>query len=312
MNIQKVAYILFCLWGTIAYAQDNAPVDTLVSSPWQAHQYFYLKVPVGELYMRPSQRCGMSTTRVNAPDAVARFSVSEKSDDDNNLHRYVELKAPNPTAQSTPSEGSNLRMAGNLNSLDAYGAAQSFRSEVNLDPNLSTDLNLDLGVGAARLDLSNLSLRTVNVKSAFSDVMITYQQPNQVEMKKMHIHVTKGDVVLKQPELARAHHIVVKNDMGNTKIWLSDRHLPHSTISVHAGVGDCLLVVDRNHPTRIVIKGGIFSKQDVAPTFRNLSRGVYANQAFSDHCQTGERGCQHSTTVICNLDLGSVSVMEKQ
>lgn len=289
-------------------------VDTLFSAVPQPHQYLHMRVPLGELYMRSSGECGISLARLRTPDATVQHEIDQSVDASGNHRRSVVLTCPGmtPKGANLRTDAANARSRADFSSFERFGRQEAFRSEFNPDPNLSTDLHLDLGVGASRLDFSGLTLRSVVIRSAMADVMVNYQQPNQIEMQQMDIHVTKGDVILKHPELARAQLISIQNDMGDTKIVLGDDHLPSSTISIHAGVGGITLIVDAQHPTKVVIKGGLFSDQEVGGSFRAKGEHTFANSAYHSHCQNGGKGCEHATTVICNLDLGSVSMMEME
>jgi hypothetical protein len=313
---RKYTSLILSLLGlsSLLMAQPVHRVDTLYSTVPQTHQYLHLRVPLGELYMRSSGECGLSLIQLMAPDSAAHHQIDERIDADGNARLYLALDFPGLTPK-----GSNLRtdaaqtfrLGSDMTSFDHYGQPGSYRSEFNPDPNLSTDLHLDLGVGASRLDFSGLSLRSVFIRSAFADVMISYHEANQIEMQQMDLHVTKGDIVLKQPELARARLVSIQNDMGDTKIILGDDYLPQSTISVHAGMGNCTLIVDAQHPVKVIVKGGLFSDQQIESGFQTTDNQVYTNQAFATHCQHGGKGCPHATRVICNLDLGSLTLMEK-
>jgi hypothetical protein len=312
----KVLVLLAGLLGCLPLLQGQPvyQIDTLYSAVPQTHQYLHMRVPLGELYMRSSGECGISLARLRSPDASVQHEINQSVDHSGNHQRSVVLTCPGmtPKGGSLHSDASADRMSADFSSFSRFGRQEAFRSEFNLDPNLSTDLHLDLGVGASRLDFSGLTLRNVSIRSAMADVMINYQQPNQIEMQQMDIHVTKGDVVLKQPEMARARLISIQNDMGDTKIVLGDDYLPQSTISVHAGVGGFTLIVDKQHPTKVVIRGGLFSDQEVGGSFQAQDKQTFVNTAYRTHCQNGGKGCVHATRVICDLDLGSVSVMEME
>lgn len=315
MNIHKLLYILFLFgWGSWQ-VQAQVQTDTLPSLVPQTHQYFHVHVPVGELFLRSSSECGLTLTHLKAPDPSVRLNLDEEVDRNGNQHRHLTLSSPSLTPKGNEvaaGSSSNLRITSGFSSLDTYDSPEQYRSEIQLDPNYSTDLFLDLGVGASRLDLSGLSLRTLTVKAAFSDVMIHYNQPNQTEMEAIDIHATRGDVTLKYPEMSQARNMVVHNDMGDTKIILGDTHLTRSSITVRAGMGNCVLIVDQQHPVRILVKAGLFTDEEIASGFIKVRDGVYTNQSFRAHCEAGERGCEHSTTVILDLDLGSLAVMEKK
>lgn len=317
-NMQsKLSILIAGLLGSFSllHAQPVHQVDTLFSVLPQTHQYLHIRVPMGELFMRSSGECGLSLARLRTPEAAVHHDIQQSVDASGNHRRSVVLAhaGMRPKGANLRTDAADTRPGGDFSSFSRFGGQKAFRSEFNLDPNLSTDLHLDLGVGASRLDFSGLSLRNVVIRSGMADVMINYQQPNQIEMQQMNIHVTRGDVILKHPEMARAQLISIQNDLGDTKIVLGDDYLPQSTISVHAGVGGCTLIVDKQHPTKVVIKSSVFSSgQKVGGSFKSKDQRTFVNEAYITHCQNGGKGCPHATRVICNLDLGSVSVMEME
>lgn len=315
MKIQKSIYVLCGLLALPSLLWAQVKSDTLLSMVPQTHQFFHLQVPAGELFLRSSNECGISTTRLHSVNNEAQFDVQQKTDDNGNFHRHLTLSAPGltPKSASTTASTSTLRLSDGISTLNAYDNPDQIRSEIQIDPNLSTDLFLHQGVGASRLDLSGLSLTSLTIKSAFSDIMLNYGTANQVQMQKMEIHSTRGDVIIKHPELAMAHHIVIQNDMGTTKLVLGDRAFPHTNITVHSGTGSCVLMVDKEHPTLIIVKAGMFADEEIGGSFDEISEGVYANESLRTHCGVdAESPCQHSTTVTCDLDLGTLTVMENR
>jgi len=296
----------------VGVAQTVHHIDTLPPVVPQTHQYLDMHLPVGELYIKSSQVCGLSYTRLSAPDTTVRHHMVSQVDGNGFHRRHIELVSSQQAQMARMSQegGSDLRVANVSPALDAFGDPEALRSELRIDPNLSTDLFLNLGVGASHLDFSGTSLRMVKIHGAFSDVMVSYRVPNQIPMQRMDLHVTKGDVMLKHIELARARMISLQNDMGDTKIILGDKILSHTTIMLGSGVGNCTLIVDRAHPVKLVVKGGLFSSQEISGSFDESGKGVYTNAAFRQHCNGN--ACSHATQIICNMDLGSVEVMEVQ
>ena len=62
--------------------------------------------------------------------------------------------------------------------------------------------------------------------SAFSDVWVYYEKPNQCVMKKMDIHAVRAKVTVENIECARAELISVQNDMGDTEVRLNNHEQP--------------------------------------------------------------------------------------
>lgn len=281
--------------------------DTLWADGIATHMYLHIEVPSGELFMRSSGVCGMSVSHFVAPDSQTRHRVERRRDRYDNEKRMVfyhpQGPAPSSPAEAQPLASSSLRLADQLSHLDTYTRESRCRSEYVADPTISTDLALNLGVGASRLNLSGLSLRNVVINSALSDVVIMYTSANQVEMEKMDIQVAKGDLLLKNLELARAELVTVRNDIGKTTLILGGATPAPSTVYLQSGVGGCTLIVDPDHPIRIVLKTGLFVSIEAAEGFEPQEKHVLVNQAYQRHPE-------RATSVICTADFGTISVIE--
>ena len=283
-------------------AQTFHRIDTLPQPVGTAHTFLNVEIPSGETFFRSSGNCGTSLYQLSSLDSVAHYEVFSETDPHGNFLATIRLRQPDPQeASRSLTAAPNFRMTEKLTNLDTYSEPDAFVSEFNPDPSTSTDLYVDLGVGATRMDLSGMTLHNVSVNSAFSDVMIAYSSPNQMEMEEMDIHVASADVVLKNIEHAKAKLVTVRNDMGETKIILGAGQKPGSTIFLQSGVGNCVLVLDKDHPVELVLKTGFFSKVDLPENFTKTSKGIYQNNI----------GAPTRTKIICNLDFGNVSVMEQ-
>lgn len=310
MNIRTLFITLLAFWGlAVVSAQPVVRTsDTLWADGVATHMYLNIEVPSGELFMRSSGTCGMSVSHLAAPDSQMHHRVERRRDRYGNEQRvvYYHPQRPQPLAAQRDralSAPSSLRLADQLSHLDTYTREERCRSEYVADPTISTDLALDLGVGATRLDLSGLTLRNVSINSAFSDVVVMFTSPNQMEMEKMDIHAAKGDIFLKHLEMARAELVTVRNDMGETTLILGGSRPAQSTIYLQSGVGGCTLIVDPRQPVRIVLKTGLFASVEVAEGFQVKEKHVLVNEAYV-------RNPSQVTTVICTADLGTVSIME--
>lgn len=246
--------------------------------------------------------CGHSISKVRAADPDVKYKVQSQLDRNGNMVRNISLDYPGGIA--IPSQE---KMADNIKPFEP-ARGNSLRSVLNHCPNTPTDLNLDLGMGRSRLNFSDMSFENVHIESAFSDVMITYDSPNKVEMKHMDIHAIRAKVVLKNIEYARAELISIQNDMGDTRLLIGD-NLPHnSTIVLQSAMGGCTLVVDKDQPVRIIFKGGMFTSLDIQPLEAFVQKtdepNTYVNKAYLQNSQ-------NTFNIICNIDLGTIIIMEQ-
>ncbi|MEO0473510.1 MAG: hypothetical protein AAF206_28110 [Bacteroidota bacterium] len=283
-------------------AQTFHRIDTLPQPVGTAHTFLNIEIPSGETFFKSSGHCGTSLYQLSSLDSMSRYEVFSETDPHGNFLATVRMRQPDKQQSNRSlTAAPNFRITEKLTELDTYSEPDAFVSEFNPDPSTSTDLYVDLGVGATRMDLSGMTLHNVSVNSAFSDVTIAYSSPNQMEMEEMDIHVASADVILKNIEQAKAKLVTVRNDMGETKIILGAGQKPGSTIFVQSGVGNCVLVLDKDHPVELVLKTGFFSKVDLPESYTKASKGIFHNPSKSTT----------RTKIICNLDFGNVSVMEQ-
>ncbi|GAB4403660.1 MAG: hypothetical protein OHK0039_03060 [Bacteroidia bacterium] len=291
----------------VAHSQPRTWIDTIASPLDANHLQLEMNIPAGEFFFRPSPTCGQSYCRTASANAASRPRILHRQVAQG-LHRlHVSFQepvaAPAPPAEVAAS-AANLRLADQLTNIDTYTRPSGNRAEYIADPNLSTDLALDLGVGAARLDFSGISLNRVRINSAFSDVVVDYRSTNQVPMAQFDVHAAKGDIVLKHLEYATADLITIRNDMGQTTLVLGNGKAMHATVYLQSGVGKSVLIIDDRQPVRLTLKTGMFAQVNLPTTFEKVEDNVYVNAAYKQR--------QQGTQIICTVDFGSVQVLENQ
>lgn len=289
--------------------QGDLQVKTFPTKPKVQHMHLNLRIPAGEVFIKASQSCGKSYFKLYSDDEKLSPKVEEGPDSHGNWMRTValDLKQEAPADQVA---------AGNMRSTKAdfsqqvlfnsSGNTQTLRSTYSPDPSLSTDLYLDLGVGRSRLDLSDLSLNRVKIHTAFADLHINFSHENRVSMEKMDIHAAKAKIVLKNLELARADLISIVNDMGDTKMVLGSNKHSGATIYVQQGMGDFSLIVHPEHPTKIIVKNGLFASSNLKEDSKDFHREGNSNTFVNDAYK--KSGGKNATTLICTIDFGSISV----
>jgi len=287
------------MWAIILPAQVSLKIDTLATDEGATNMLLNIKVPTGEMFLTSSGICGKSLSCLSVPQDYTKPHYSSKVAANGTVHRNIEVQY----AETASGNSVNSDVAATMR-LANPSTPKNNRSEYKLDPSLETELKLDLGSGAVWLDLSSMHIKGVEINSAFSDVLISYSQPNMISMEKMDIHAAKAKIILKNLEMAKAKNIDVRNEMGDTKLVLGDKGRPASKIYVKSGVGDCTLIVDKNQPTKIVLSVGMFSKVEVDESFKPHGKGTYVNEAY--HYNPGK-----CTTVFCEVDLGKITVLTK-
>ena len=313
LTIPYVALVMLPLLGRGQQAQvreQRIPSDATAS-----HLFLQVHVPGGELYLQQSGTCGTAVSRVFASDTSCKWMQTRKIEPrTRNVHQTLTLHHVGMAASAAPSAPSaNLRETYRVDPTVSDQLARAVRSEFRPDPSISTDLNLHLGRGSSLLDLSQLTLHNLNIESAFSDLVITYSQPNQATMQQMHVHAANATVVLKHLEMSRAKLVKVQNDMGDTKIMLGPT-LPGvaevTVMELQNGVGDCLIVVDNQHPVRVIVTKGVLASVSASPEvgfhqLQGATQLTYQNQAASRLPES------RVTTIHAHLDFGKLTLISR-
>lgn len=288
--------------------QDGVTVDTLPTPSTLTHLSLNIEIPKGDIFIKPSPVCGQSFNKLAGAKPGVYHDTQEKRDPNGNLVREISL-GQNHKGTGSVRSVAPPRMAGRitreLTNLDSYATSREHTSEIEVDPNVPTNLYVDLGVGSSHLDLSALTLKNVSINSGLSDVVVVYTSRNKVRMSNMDVHTIKADLTLKNLEYAQADLVNIQNDMGDTKVILGNgcKSSQNSNIVIQSGVGKCTLIIHDQHPTKIHLRNGFFSTTDISEGFIAVGKGIYANEAFHHR----EEGATH---IICNIDFGSISIME--
>ncbi|MEM7372526.1 MAG: hypothetical protein AAF587_28155 [Bacteroidota bacterium] len=291
------------------WSQPHIWSDTIDSGHILSHMYLNIEIPQGDVVMKSSEICGSSISRLTTPNEQVKHQIKTQTDQHGNHLRTVVLSFPEPAKQEMQAKPApNLRMAEQMTDISLFGELKEITSEYFPDPSMSTDLYLNLGSGESSLDLSGLSLKNVSINSAFSDVLVSYTEANQVRMKEMDIHAAKANIKVDHAELANAELITIQNDMGELELILGDKQTVQSTIYLQLGVGSCSLLLSNSQPVRLVVKSGLISSVNIEEeTFEEKEKGVYTNRAYEALADK-----KKATKIICNIDMGSVTVVGKK
>lgn len=313
LAIPYVAMVMLPILGRSQQAQIKE--EHFLSDASASHLFLKVNVPGGELYLQQSGTCGTAVSRVFAADTSCKWMESRHIEPrTRNVHQLLTLHHVGMAASpvSSASAGS-LRETYRVDPTVSDQEARAVRSEFRPDPAISTDLNLHLGRGSSLLDLSQLTLHNLNIESAFSDLVITYSQPNQATMQQMNVHAANATIVLKHLEMSRAKLVKVQNDMGDTKIMLGPRPANVAEVSVmelQNGVGDCLIVVDAQHPVRVIVTKGVLASVSASPEVgfnqvHGATQLTYQNQAASRLPES------RITTIHAHLDFGKLTLISR-
>ena len=286
-----------CLAVSICSAQGWEKIDTILTP--ETYNYMFLRInnPRGELKVASSTVCGKSFNQLRASNESLVPQIDNR-EAFGKLERNISF-----VLQEAPKNKLTARIALPVNRFNTQ-TLPTYSATYLGDPDIPTNLLVNLGAGSTHLDLSGMSISNLTIHSALSDLTLTYQSSNQSTMAQLQIRVASGDIMLEQIELARAKMVNIRNDMGNTTLTLGNKRFPKTHFRVTSGVGECKLIIDEKHPVKIILRNGMFSHLEISEGFEKISPKVYINEAYQ---KQEKKAC----TIICETDIGTIKIQEK-
>ncbi|MEM6633599.1 MAG: hypothetical protein AAF694_28255 [Bacteroidota bacterium] len=282
-----------CLAVSLCSAQGWEKIDTILTPDVYNHLFLRINNPTGALKIASSTVCGKSFNQLKASAKSLKPQIHNR-EVSGNLQRDISF-----VLQEPPRNNLTARIA-----LPVTPSLPTYSATYLGDPNIPTNLLINLGEGSTNLDLSGMSISNLTIHSALSDLNLAYQSPNKSEMAQMQIHVASADVILDHLEFARAKMVNIRNDMGNTTLILGDKRFPKSHVRVMSGAGECQLIVHDRHPVKVILRNGMFSQVEIGGSFEKVASKVYVNKAYQ---KQEKKAC----TIICETELGTIKILEE-
>ena len=241
-----------------------------------------LDVPFGQTFVKPAPCPSRHTIRFHTPDHAITTKVSEDT-----LGRMMRI------------------ILGMHGSSTLYDDPSHYLTELCPARNSSLALSMKLGEGSTCMDLSNLSVRSVDIASSSANVFLSYKQPNLERMQLLKIRSGMSKIVLRNLENARAERVKIDNGMGDTKIIIGENLHDSSLLNVSVGAGACVLVVHEKVPLKLILKNNFLSSVDIPDNFIKTGRNQYVSLAYK--ANPGK-----AMVVEVDLGIGSFSVISHE
>jgi hypothetical protein len=287
-------------------SQGRSHADTIPTSPFFELNEYVIQVPLGQTFVAPARCSGLSTARYSLPEGKPTPICQIDTTTEQHLRATLSMGAhtQKATYQSQSTMRGNgaavsYRMAGSMTIDDD---PSKYVMELNLDPQAETAMQMDLGYGSARLDLSESHMRALRIVSGAADVVICYNKPNAIPMKVLKLSSGMAKIVVRNLEYARAEQVFIDNAMGDTKIVVGNGLQSRSMVKVDVGSGSCTLLVHKDAPVRIVINSSIFSSVPIPEGFLKTSDNTFCTHSYKMHSQ-------EAMTIVVDLGLGSFEMV---
>ncbi len=276
-------------------AQTYHEIDTIPTHDYFNHLFLKINSPSGNIMVNSAEECGNIVTQLKTRQQSLTQKHDKQRDSSGNVYLTYSIE------KNQHPQTFNARMA--IPKALTSEEAESYLASYTGDPNIPTNLWINLGSGSSKLNLTNMTLNNLRVQSAMSNVHITYDAPNQTDMQQMEIHVASADIKLENIEFARANVMNIRNDMGDTDLYLGNGYKPSTNIHIMSGTGSCNIYIKRDQPAKIILRNGIFSHTEFKGQFQEISSDVFVNMAYK---QKPDKACM----IICETDLGTIRIIQ--
>jgi len=145
-------------------------------------------------------------------------------------------------------------------------------------------LNMDYGVGNTEIDLSNVSLDDLRLRSGSANVIVAYQddKANLITMDTFYIKVDFGSIETKNLGNARTKNVIA--DVGFGTALLDFGSAPEEAFQCNAKVGAGsldVIIPNKKTPVIIYIKDSPFCGIRMDDDFEEVEDNVYVNTSYS-------------------------------
>lgn len=275
----SVSLLLGCVNG---WGQQFSQSDTIDTDPFFGWYEYRVRMPLGQTFVNAASCQQESTVRFHVPDSKSAHPLVFRDTLGRMLSTTVTLASGKTKTMVASMQRGNTQVTSYQVSGTMTMEDDPAKYLVELKPAQKVPLSLDmeLGIGSAWLDLTDMDVKALKVRSGQANVFISYKHPNSEPMHLIAVNGGMGRIVVRNLEFARAEKVRIENGMGDTKIIIGDDVRSPSQVHINVGAGTCKMLADVNAPIKLIINDNMFSAVEVPDNFVKTGDNVYVNLAY--------------------------------
>ena len=158
--------------------------------------------------------------------------------------------------------------------------------QINLSENFPFDLDLEYLVGESSIDLSNLSIEKLKIKSGSADVFVKYsnKQQNTVAMDTFFIKVNMGNIDVQDLDLALAKNIIAEVGFGSIDLNCGQNWKINSKVSASVGAGSMnIQLPPATQAVLVKLNNSPLCHVKMNKDFVKVGHNAFGNAAYRDN-----------------------------
>jgi len=251
----KNKLIYLALFGVVLLIAKSDNYKTL-EYQYKIKKYDALRVyfdcSIGNLIMKPSKNRYIITGNINYNSAMVKPTVELTNK--NNISR-LDLKVK-------PDKTSDNNTKSFINSLIEDGN-DNYKINFEMPTKMSTDMNLNFGLGKVDLDFSGLRIAQLVMNCGLSDVSLVNTKSNIINCEKIHISTGVSDFNSLGLGNFNASQYIFDVGMGSAEIDMSGSANKNSDLKIDVTVGSLELKLPKNTNIELIINKNMLSSVNV-------------------------------------------------
>ena len=235
---------------------------------------FSLNATNGQCYIEASPDAGIMDIH-SKTDSDSKPQYKE-----NIVNRTKEVNVKMDEEQSSSLSTSISRRLFSSQSVDDY------TWKVYLSKLKPMDLDLNYAVGDTYIDLSDLPIERLKMRTGTANVRINYKKGmgNRLMMDTFLIKVDMGSLEAKNLHLSNSKNIIANVGFGNVKMDFEDAEILTTEVQASVGAGSLeILLPEGNIPVRININDSPLCRIKIPAGFEQTSEHVFVSSGYKDH-----------------------------
>ena len=235
---------------------------------------FSLNATNGQCYIEASPDAGIMDIQ-SKTDSDSKPQYKE-----NIVNRTKEVNVKMDEEQSSSLSTSISRRLFSSQSVDDY------TWKVYLSKLKPMDLDLNYAVGDTYIDLSDIPIERLKMRTGTANVRINYKKGmgNRLMMDTFLIKVDMGSLEAKNLHLSNSKNIIANVGFGNVKMDFEDAEILTTEVQATVGAGSLeILLPEGDIPVRININDSPLCRIKIPVGFEQTSEHVFVSSGYKDH-----------------------------
>jgi len=155
------------------------------------------------------------------------------------------------------------------------------RWNISLSRDYHWVLNLDIGMGDCRVDLSGLPLERLSLDVGASKCQIDFSDPNPITLDDLKIDAGAGEVKIDGLGYANFDNLTFEGGAGSFLLNFEGLKDGQRSVSVDVGVGSVEIELPHDYPVRVESDGGWFNSIELHDAdLIKVDDGVFESKDF--------------------------------